>query len=298
MAQCPAGLYSRLDQAFEPEGGTASPQQSQVTLPPQQATNTSTPQTKLREKYKLVLYRFGVTEIVLGVLSVVLCIVTLIIASTKKTYVYHSTWNNRTYDYRIRYSVTYASHGIWCGGVVIASGILGFKARGKPSVCFYNANMAVSIVASCFMATLCIMSAICAGDTYPRKGNGGIIAVDSIMAVIGFAGMNICIIHSAYCCAGVCCRKKPQGVVVYAAHPAYPQQQMVQLANGQFIMIPAQGYAPGTSYYPGTQMPPQPGVAVPPYPQTANSQMTKEQEAQANQNPPEYTAHASHNPSV
>ncbi|XP_039274209.2 uncharacterized protein LOC120348148 [Styela clava] len=287
MAQSPAGSYSMLDQAVEPEGGTASPQQGQVTLPPQQATTTSTPQTKPREKYKLVLYRLGVTEIVLGLLSVVLCIVTLLIASTKKTFAYHSSRNNITcyYWYTINYSMAYASHGIWCGAIVIASGILGFKVRRKPSICLYNANMAVSIVTSCFMATLCIMSAICAGDTYPREGNGGIIAVHSIMAVIGFAGMIICIIHSAYCCTGVCCRKKPQGVVVYSAHPAYSQQRMVQLANGQFIMIPAQGYAPGTSYYPGAQMPPQPGVAVPPYPQTPNSQMTKEQEAQANQNP-------------
>ncbi|XP_077974109.1 uncharacterized protein LOC120348153 [Styela clava] len=218
MAQAPAGLYSRLDQAVEPETGTTSPQPGQVISPPQQCR---------------------------------LCIVTLIIASTKKTYVYHERWTNNTQVSKIHYSITYASQGIWCGAIVIASGILGFKVRGKPFVCLYIANMIVSIVASCFMATLCIMSVICAGDIHPREGNGGIIAVHCILANIGFAGMIICIIHIGYCCTSVYCGKKLQGVVEYAAYPAYVQQQMVQLTNGQFIMIPAQRYVPGTSYNPG-----------------------------------------------
>ncbi|XP_077974213.1 uncharacterized protein LOC144429862 [Styela clava] len=270
MAQSPAGSYSRLDQAVEPEGGTASPQQGQVTSPPHQATTASTPRKKLRAKYKLVLYQLGVTEIILGVLSVVLCIVTLIIANTKKTYVHHDFYGNRNVR-RIMYSdTTFASHGIWCGAIVIASGILGFKVRGKPSVFLYNANMIVSIVASCFMATLCILSVICARDTYPRGDNGGIIGIHCILAGIGFAGMIICIIHSSYCgSGGVRCRKKPQGLVVL------PQQQMVQLANGQFIMIPAQEYVPGTSYNPDAQTPPQPEVGIPPYPHTSNQQMNK-----------------------
>nr|XP_039274211.1 uncharacterized protein LOC120348150 [Styela clava] len=275
MAQSPAGLYSRLDQAVEPEGGTASPQQGQVTSPPQHATTTSTPRKKFRAKYKLVLYQLGVTEIVLGVLSVILFIFTLIIASTKTTYVYHDNDLGRTYGPKIDYSITFASHGIWCGAVVIASGMLGFEASRKPSACLYNANMIVSIVASCFMAMLWILSVICAGDTYPREDNEGIIAVHCILAAIGFAGMIICILHSSYYRAGVCCRKKSQCVVLKATYPAYPQQQMVQLANGQFIMIPAQEYVPGTPYNPGAQTSPRPEVGIPPYPQTSNQQMNK-----------------------
>nr|XP_039273488.1 uncharacterized protein LOC120347536 [Styela clava] len=289
--------FASLDNTISPtvQSSLTVPPQSIVLQPQMQPASCANP----REKYKNVLFNLGITEVILGSLSVILCIATLVIARTKTTYRDYDFDDERSYYWRIRYDLNDLGQGIWCGAAIIAPGVLGIKARKHSSVCMYVANMVVAIVASFFMATLCIISSICAGIVEPKEFAVGYIVLHSIIAVIGFIGMVICIVHSSFCCAGVCCIKKPyQGVVMYTSQPAYSQPQMVQLANGQYMMVSVnvpQNYPalqmPGPSYYNANQMPQQTeGVSL--YPPT--QPMTKEQEAQLN--PPEYTAHSSQNP--
>lgn len=269
-----------------------------ILQPPAQPT-MSQGQSKPRIKYKNVLFKLGIVEVILGSLSVLLCIATLAIARAKRTYSYYDSWEGRTLYYSIDYVINNGGQGIWGGIVLIITGVLGIKAKKHPSGCMYVANMVMTIATAHSSAVMSILSGICAGLVEPMEYAIAYVVLHGIIALIGLIGMIICILHSAYCCAGVCCRKRRyQGVVMYAPQTVVPQQQMVQLANGQYMMVPSasvpQAYpqfqVAGPSFHPSGHVPAQ---QVPP------QQMTKEQEAQMRENPPRYTATPdTFNPSV
>nr|XP_039270031.1 uncharacterized protein LOC120344790 [Styela clava] len=250
----------------QPDGAT----QSQVTAPAPQPETTTPAQIKPRITHKNVLFKLGIAEVIFGVLSCILCIITLILADKNSSYLYYDDYEKRYYQNRITYGSNVVAQGIWCGVVILASGILGIKARDYPTVCMYRANMTVSIIASFFMFILCILSGVSTITVYPHSYIYILLPYHTILAIIGFVGMIICIVHSAYCCAGICCRTKTTRV----PRPAYSRQQMVRLANGQYMMVPInapQNYpgmpiAQQAVVVPPGQVFPQPVTGVQPYP--------------------------------
>lgn len=166
------------------------------------------------EKYKTYLYNFGITEIVLGAISCALGALAIIIGL----------------NYYV--SLTFVGQGIWCGGVLIVCGVLGLMTRTRPTRCMYNANMAMSIVAANFMIVMVILSGMAAAFD---SNVTSIVIFHSVICLAGFGALIITILHSAYCCAGVCCLESyPRQVVVVGPNGMIP----VQLPNGQTVLYP------------------------------------------------------------
>lgn len=178
------------------------------------------------DKHKLILYGLGIAEIVLGGLSFVFAVAAIFAVGR----------------YRI---FTTVGQGIWCGGVLIACGILGIMTKFKPTRCMYNANLAMSIVATNFMGLMVILSALAA----VVDGYGLAVSLNTMIALAGFIAFIITIIHSAYCCAGVCCHKSNPSQIFVAT----PQGLMpAQMVNGQVVFYPNSH----VSYMPSKQVQP------------------------------------------
>nr|XP_039254359.1 uncharacterized protein LOC120331348 [Styela clava] len=247
---------------------------------------------KKRSKYKDILYRLGMTELLFGVLFIASCIASLgfAIGVTNQGYA--------SYSYYSSFGIVYASPGIWCGIFPIISGILGICARKNTSTCMYGSNMIMAIFTAIFMGILFSISLPAAIIvTHPA-----IITFQILNTLGSFAILIVSIVHSAYCCAGVCCVPPTHSTrAYYTAQPV--GQQYVQLANGQYMLVPNQ-QIPGQAYSVVGQptampmpMPPQqsgftqPGVSVPQYSSPAVQQPYAEPTKQALQpgaNPPSY----------
>ncbi|XP_077974146.1 uncharacterized protein LOC120348142 [Styela clava] len=208
----------------------------QVTMAQTQPQGAAMSQLKPRKKYKNVLFYLGTVEIILAVLCGIFCVVTLILgAINSPSYIVHDRWNDQHHEYRVTYGTNTVAHGIWCGAVLLVSGILGLKTKHHTSPCMYRANMTFSILAAIFMVILLCLSVMSILTIYPRSYRYIVMPFHIILAILGFIGMTICIIHAAFCCAGICCRNKFQQInVTYTAQ----QGQTVQLANGQYVMMP------------------------------------------------------------
>ncbi|XP_077973923.1 uncharacterized protein LOC144429639 [Styela clava] len=241
-------------------------QQAPVMLAQTQPQGAATGQLKPRKKYKNVLFYLGSVEIILAVLCAIFCVVTLILGAINSSYIRRDFWNDRIGEYRITYGTNTVAHGIWCGAVLLVSGILGIKTQHHTSPCMYRANMTFSIFAAIFMVFLIVLSIVSIFTVYPRSYNYIVMPFHIILAILGFIGMIICITHAAFCCAGICCRKKPRQInATYTAQ----QGQMVQLANGQYVMMPQGCQTSGAMCYAPTTVPVQTGGAPSmQYPQT------------------------------
>ena len=221
MAQNQA-TYERLEEASST--ANARPGNQNAQHPASTAPTAANQQrvVKRRERHKGKLYGLGITECVLGVAMIILAIATLAITGSRYT-------RYSRYYYHIGAELTYSSQGLWSGVLVTVTGILGVCANKNPSVCMYNANMAMSIISAFLLAPAIILSGIAAPFSYTAA-----LAIHILIAILGFAAMVICIVHSAFCCAGVCCHKSQnRGVVVYVPQQA---QQLVRLPNGQVVM--------------------------------------------------------------
>lgn len=211
-----ATTYHPMPQSTPPTAGATVPPQAGVTIiQPTPAVQ----KPKKKEKYARQLYGFGIAEIILGALCLLLAVAAILLLST---------------SYYSMYSVvfTYMSQGIWCGIFPIISGILGIVAKKKPTNCMYNANMAMTIVSAVMLALLFSLSILAM-----IMSSGGVLACHIIISIISFVCLIITIVHSAYCCAGVCNDPHSyQGQVIYPAQG----QQFVQLANGQYMLVHGQ----------------------------------------------------------
>nr|XP_039274200.1 uncharacterized protein LOC120348140 isoform X1 [Styela clava]XP_039274201.1 uncharacterized protein LOC120348140 isoform X2 [Styela clava] len=238
----------------------------QVMLVQTQSQGAATGKLKPRKKYKNVLFYLGTVEIILAVLCAIFCVVTLILAVRNSSYLYQNFYNDQYYTYRITNGTNAVGHGIWCGAVLLVSGILGIKTKHHTSPCMYRANMTFSILAAIFMLILIVLSIVSIVTVYPRSYSYIVMPFHVILAILGFIGMIISIIHAALCCAGICCRKKPRQInVAYTTQ----QGQMVQLANGQYVMMPQGCQTSGAMCYAPTTVPVQAGGApTMQYPQT------------------------------
>ncbi|XP_077974042.1 uncharacterized protein LOC120348157 [Styela clava] len=203
-------------------------------------------------KYANVLYGLGITEVFLAILSFAMCIATLVIAGVMKTY---------TYTYFVSLGLTDTAQGIWCGAFLLASGILGIRAKQNPTRCIYNANIAMGCVSAFFMSVLFVMSVLSVMSCRPVSDTLATLILHALLGLLAsFSGI-LNIIHLAFAAAGQCCQNSQvNGTMVYQ------QQQMVQLPNGQFVLASTQNYqpAPGTYQAAPAQVtpPPQAGGAV------------------------------------
>ena len=142
-----------------------------------------------RDRNKKTLRGLGIAEASLGGFSILLAIAANYIAS------FWSFFFNRTF--------TYTSQGIWCGVFMIIIGILGISVKKNPSKCMYVANMTMAIVVACISFTGFVLSGFAAGTSYFSTN---LIIIHSIITIICLAVMIITIVHSAFCCSGVCYR--------------------------------------------------------------------------------------------
>lgn len=179
-------------------------------------------EAKSREKYKNNLYGLGIAECVLGGLSIILAIASLPV------------------EMKIRPSITgienlftYTAQGIWNGFFIVVTGILGICARGNPSLRIFNANMALSIitaVVSAFGIVLSTFATLLCGFGIAFN----LFVIHASISLLLFAGFIIVIVHSGFCCAGVCKRNYNEGTVVYIAQVPQPHQ-VAGLHNVQVV---------------------------------------------------------------
>lgn len=240
-------------------------------------------QAARREMNKSTIYKLGVTEIILGIVFIVSCVVSIVLASGFAGYRY--------------IGVILVSPGIWCGIFPIISGILGVMAQRNPSKCIFVANMIMAIFTSLFMAILFSLSIVSA---LVVSGYFGIILFQVLNCIGSFALFIVAIVHSSYCCSGICCDAFPQQARIPASHTIPAGQQFIQLPNGQFALVQNQPLVPQTYAAPQNMAPVwQPQVSVV-QPETAN-QYPQGQMPPMNQNlkpatesvesPPCYDAH-------
>lgn len=157
------------------------------------------PQIKTeRRKYKRTLYWFGFIEILLGIAAFGTCVVGAVIVSTGFT---ESTESMRSsQSTRPTGSMLYATSGLWCGIVMIVSGILGVKVSKQSSLNVIRANMAASIISSIFMAIMFMMSMFASLSPFHT-----LLAIYVFLSIIASAGFILNIVHAAFCCATICC---------------------------------------------------------------------------------------------
>lgn len=187
------------------------------------------------DKNKSVLFYLGAIEIVLGALSCLLGLLSII----------------AVLSYRYAF-FTYIAHGIWCGVPLVICGVMGVSLYSNPSRAMYNANIALSIITANFMILLVIFSSLSA----VIDGHySDVIIYHAINAVVGFSGLVVLIVHSAYSCAGVCCTGEysvpvaffpPEGTVPMQfinsdgamMYPSYPHGVISVPLSQQMSVVP------------------------------------------------------------
>lgn len=159
-----------------------------------------------RDAHKTTLCGLGIAECVLGGIAFLLGIAT--VSYFPQIYA--------TEQYILAIVFTFTSQGIWAGGLIVISGILGVIAKSNPSVSIYNANMVLSIISAVGCAPGMVLSAFASTCTLNLYI---LFAMHLITTLCLLAGFVICIVHSAYCCCGVCSKQNTQGGVVLYVQP-------------------------------------------------------------------------------
>lgn len=239
-----------------------------------------------RQKYKEDMYRLGITEIILGALSMIFTIPALAIVSSETDRFRHamSSAGYGISSYYINTAFTYAAAGIWGGICILTVGILGICIKVNPSKGNYIGNMIMAIVTANITFTATFIAILAAGLSYyssPLKG------LHIAVAFLNAAATISAIVHSALCCCGAFCGSEPtaQPVMYFPAHGNTGYQsrpQYIRGPNGQLLMVlnqpiatqsanPTQIVSSGYPVSPHTLVPP-PQMVNTPYPtHTANS---------------------------
>lgn len=194
---------------------------SEVSVEPQYAATDRRTQSYDGNKVKhpMKLYTFGMIEIILGGISCLLCIVSIIL-TVLDTSNYHGK----------EVCFTFISQGLWCGAFLIVTGVLGVTAKKKPTAQMLTINMATSIISSILMGVFFILSVL-AGIT---SSNANVTAMHFVMAVLSVGGLTISVLHSAFCCAGGSYPSMYNGQAIFKGNNS---QKIVGTANVQFLMV-------------------------------------------------------------
>ncbi|XP_070536809.1 membrane-spanning 4-domains subfamily A member 18-like [Ptychodera flava] len=179
----------------------------------------------------------GITQIILGVVSIVAGIVVI-----------------------FGYCTLHESGvGIWCGVFILVTGALGCLSASKQSIGPIVASMVLSIInATVFCPTLLILSSIAVGVAY--DDSDACIAAGSIMIIVAVLSAILSIINSVYSCMGCCCKNRETQQIIYVttgegAMGATNMMYSVQGAqpSGTVFMIPATAQNMYTNNFPTSQ---------------------------------------------
>ncbi|XP_070536716.1 uncharacterized protein [Ptychodera flava] len=134
----------------------------------------------------------GITQIILGVVSIVAGIVAIFEECTGSE----------------------LCTGIWGGLFIIVTGALGCLSAWKKSTGAIVASMVMSIInASLFCSTMLSFSLIAVTVNY--HDGAACVAAGSIMTIVAFVSAILSIINSVYCCMGSCCKNRVTQQVIY-----------------------------------------------------------------------------------
>lgn len=226
----------------------------------------------------------GVTLIIIGILCIIFNSVCIGLSAADYDY-YNSFWS-------------YIGHGIWCGAMFLITGGLGVGAGAKKTKCLIVSFMVMCILSATItisLLTIAIIGACLADECHYYYGYGYgypyyyppcekmssyevIVAMEAMMAILGFIAGVICIWGSAICCcSGVCCcNSHPTPVIAQQPAGYYPNGGPIvyfsQSQTGQNVYQPQ----PTTTYSHGMIAPQyvanysQPGWAMQPPINTIN----------------------------
>lgn len=170
----------------------------------------------------------GVTEIVFGVLILIAGIVAVVwTPGTDTQSLLHLGKIYRTTQDIPMYSFLNTGPGIWCGIILIITGILGVLIHvDSTSRNMYIVNMVFAIISSLITIACMILSGVAIVAVLFLVG---VIAavMHAITIILTFVAMIITMIHACACCQGAC------------HDPAISQQQVV------VAQVPAQVAQPG-----------------------------------------------------
>lgn len=235
---------SQNQEPYQKSGYDTAPEERPVAQSTTTSALPSIPAIKARDRHKNALFRMGITECVMGGLSLVFAIATISMDLTG-TGSPHALFNSVAL-------FTYISPGLWCGIFILVTGILGVRAKKNPSGCVYSANMALSIVTAIFTAIgvwVSIVATTSSSDV-PR-----LVTLHALITVMIGGGFIISIVHSAFCCARLCGKRNHPGTVVYITQP--PNQQ--QIGGIPYVQYVVPGGAPSMQH-PHNAQSMQPGV--------------------------------------
>lgn len=126
--------------------------------------------------------------------------------------------------------------GVWSGIVLVFAGILGTLARYYPTKSVYAVNIVLSI-----LAVLAMLASVLISVIFSISGNLGssIIALRISTGIVGSVGVIVAIVHCTYSCAMNDAPRTYQTRIMYRP---VPQQQLipVQMPNGQIMYYPSQ----------------------------------------------------------
>ncbi|XP_078491593.1 membrane-spanning 4-domains subfamily A member 8 isoform X2 [Ciona intestinalis] len=216
-------------------------------------------------KYAKIYRSLGISQIILGTLSVFFAIAAFLI-------------NNSASSYMVE-----VGSGIWCGFFFLLAGGISMQAATKPHSCKIIGGMVSCIFAALFASVLTIISIVYAlqydtqymyYNNYSSSGkNEAAVAFHALLAITGFIELVLSIVHSSFFCAASCC-------ATCTKNTSNNQVMMVQVPNtGQTMYLqqpiayaypPVQGQYPAYTYTAVNQsMQPVPITAPAPAPATA-----------------------------
>lgn len=169
----------------QPELVTSKPQPRSQVIGTPARLDTLKPQYRKKEK----LYGFGVAEIVLGGLYIILAIV-FILKVTCSPNVTYAEWER-----------------IPIGAFIFITGVLGTQVKPHPTKCMYVANMTMAII-SAYVTSSAVILSFSYGFGIGIPAN--VIALHITMAVIAFICAILSIFHAAFCCGQVCCKSNSE----------------------------------------------------------------------------------------
>ncbi|XP_078484554.1 membrane-spanning 4-domains subfamily A member 4D-like [Ciona intestinalis] len=170
-----------------------------------------------RNMYLKAFRGVGISELVMGCLSVLLGIVGLVLPFTRD---YHlSGW-------------LFVTAGIWGGIFIIVSGALGVQYAKTPTKGMMVGNLTMSVISTVISSCVVSFEIIAAIASIVHEYGGGyyyhhqepvLTSIHGIIATFGFAAFILGIVHSAYCCKISCCNGNKNNY----------QQQVVSMTSGQ-----------------------------------------------------------------
>lgn len=187
----------------------------------------STP-SQLQRNYSNIIYKIGIAEISIGVISIILAICGTVVAAT-------STYTSETLHCMSTEIFTFISHGTWIGLVMIVTGIIGIMLAKKPSKVLYIANMAMAIITVVMTFIGLVLSGIPAVfSTYCSGAYTALLGIHIVLAVIFVVMMTLSIIHANIC------RKKQLGENALVSSDKALSYNLEQTGDQSVFTIPMQ----------------------------------------------------------